>query len=131
MRVQLEGAVGGSLAVPAALAAAAQPPAAPANVSATFKGRWAKELWPAGLPTGMLRREQGVAVLRLRSWESPQPGLHRVQGEVVMRDGAFVSDGDALFRVQVGGWVWVHARRTLGARGAGSASPHTAPSCRP
>jgi hypothetical protein len=43
-----------------------------ANITATYRGDWAKLAWPPQLLSGLLRQSGGVAVLKLRTLGDPQ-----------------------------------------------------------
>ncbi|KAL4452456.1 hypothetical protein ABPG75_008118 [Micractinium tetrahymenae] len=74
---------------------------AAANITATYKGEWSKRIWRKQLASsGPLQQRSGVAVLKLRSAGLAEGGVVNVEGEMVLRDGQYVSSGDVVLNVQ-------------------------------
>lgn len=75
----------------------------PLNVSGTYRGQWRVD---ANLPAVrgglLLQKDAGVVVYQLRTSPSQDGYRHIVQGEVVMRDGLYITDEDLRLRIEGG-----------------------------
>eukprot|EP00191_Tetraselmis_sp_GSL018_P024194 CAMPEP_0177623596 /NCGR_PEP_ID=MMETSP0419_2-20121207/28988_1 /TAXON_ID=582737 /ORGANISM="Tetraselmis sp., Strain GSL018" /LENGTH=598 /DNA_ID=CAMNT_0019124161 /DNA_START=566 /DNA_END=2360 /DNA_ORIENTATION=+ len=72
----------------------------PANVTGMYRGSWTKISFDSALEqTRVLRKDGGVAIFELRSHPSEESGLHTLEGDLVIRDGAYVTDDDIRMRV--------------------------------
>ncbi|KAK9829544.1 hypothetical protein WJX72_006402 [[Myrmecia] bisecta] len=84
------------------------PYAFPANISGAYKGSW-DSLLPAqeageGAAVGdeqshMLSKDAGLVILQLKSFATPVEGVHDIEGELVIRDGVYVTEEDVLMKV--------------------------------
>ncbi|KAI3438284.1 hypothetical protein D9Q98_000719 [Chlorella vulgaris] len=73
----------------------------PSNITATHRGVWHKLTFPApASDLGWLQQSTGIAVIKLRIVGSPEGGVFNVEGDMVLRDGQYVSSGDSMFRLQ-------------------------------
>ena len=81
---------------------AAQPPPPtpspfPANITGTFKGEWSHL---SSQLSHLLGRDSGLLVFRLTTVPSPRPGLANIQGDLVLRDGVYITENDVAMKVQ-------------------------------
>jgi len=70
-------------------------PEIPQNVSGMYRGTWIKH--GHDLHTGSahpLLKDDGVVIFELRSMDSDVEGMDNVQGDLVVRDGLYVTDND-------------------------------------
>ncbi|CAK9197174.1 unnamed protein product [Sphagnum jensenii] len=75
------------------------------NITGTYKGTW-------GLRNGNLsgkfpafKKTAGNIIFELISSATDLHGIHYVQGEVVLRDGVYISDGDLQMKME-GVYIW-------------------------
>jgi len=82
------------------------------NVSGTFRGDWKGKDVPQRVidAAPVFRVSKGVVVLQLNSTASDHSGVHHVEGELMLRDGPFISEHDMLLKVS---GVFVPATRRL------------------
>ncbi|KAK9832712.1 hypothetical protein WJX81_003010 [Elliptochloris bilobata] len=72
----------------------------PANASGTYKGTWHKvEYGERAVRLGWLTRDSGLVIYQLKTTLSQVDGVHDVEGELVVRDGVYVSEDDAAMRL--------------------------------
>jgi hypothetical protein len=48
----------------------------------------------------LLHKQRGVVIFQLKTFGSEQDGIHNVDGEMVVRDGNYVSEHDLLLKLQ-------------------------------
>lgn len=71
--------------------------ASPVNISGVFRGMWSRDLRVTGESPSYLnvpKKEYGVFVSHLRSVSSTARYLHNVQGDLLLRDGLYMTDDD-------------------------------------
>jgi len=69
----------------------------PYNISGTYKGNWeslSRNLTLSSPRARVLKREQGVIIYQLTTTPSKHPDVQYVHGEVVLREGLYVTDED-------------------------------------
>mmetsp|Transcript_12111 Transcript_12111/g.34059 ORF Transcript_12111/g.34059 Transcript_12111/m.34059 type:complete len:656 (+) Transcript_12111:510-2477(+) len=72
----------------------------PKNISGMYRGTWSKIHQSSLLePANILRKQDGVVIFELRTSPSAEKGLHSVEGDLVIRDGAYVTDNDVRMRM--------------------------------
>lgn len=76
------------------------------NISGTYKGTWSLRSgnFSTKFPL-VFQKTSGNVVFELTSSKTDIRGVHYVQGEVVLRDGVYISDGDLQMRME-GVYVW-------------------------
>ncbi|KAH9566364.1 hypothetical protein CY35_04G126700 [Sphagnum magellanicum] len=75
------------------------------NITGTYKGTWG--LWNSNHPGKFLafKKTTGNIVFELISSATDLHGIHYVQGEVVLRDGVYITDEDLQMKME-GVYVW-------------------------
>ncbi|CAI5458793.1 unnamed protein product [Closterium sp. Yama58-4] len=71
----------------------------PSNISGTYKGTWevARNSSSSRFP---LQKNSGNIIFQLKTSSTARPEVHYVHGEVVLRDGMYISDGDVHMKLE-------------------------------
>eukprot|EP00897_Mesotaenium_endlicherianum_P003296 jgi/Mesen1/2995/ME000177S02273 len=72
----------------------------PANISGTYKGTWLVQGSNTSMRFPDLKKSSGNIIFQLRQVPTGKPEVHYVQGEIVLRDGMYISDGDLHMRLE-------------------------------
>ncbi|XP_024403076.1 transmembrane E3 ubiquitin-protein ligase FLY2 isoform X3 [Physcomitrium patens] len=75
------------------------------NISGTYKGTWSLRSGNYASKFPVFQKTSGNIVFELTSSATDISGVHFVQGEVVLRDGVYISDGDLQMKME-GVYVW-------------------------
>ncbi|XP_024359669.1 transmembrane E3 ubiquitin-protein ligase FLY2 isoform X2 [Physcomitrium patens] len=75
------------------------------NISGTYKGTWSHRNGNFSSKFPVFQKSSGNIVFELTSSLTDIRGVHYVQGEVVLRDGVYISDGDLQMKME-GVYVW-------------------------
>ncbi|KAG0555929.1 hypothetical protein M758_11G012300 [Ceratodon purpureus] len=75
------------------------------NISGTYKGTWSLSSGNFSTKFPVFQKKSGNIVFELSSTATDIRGVHYVQGEVVLRDGMYISDGDLQMKME-GVYVW-------------------------
>ncbi|CAI5967621.1 unnamed protein product, partial [Closterium sp. NIES-65] len=72
----------------------------PSNISGTYKGTWevARNSSSSRFPD--LQKNSGNIIFQLKTSSTARPEVHYVHGEVVLRDGMYISDGDVHMKLE-------------------------------